>query len=103
MPIRSLSFHRLARQEICDATERIARERRTGAIRFREELLRALTAIETVADSYPVEYREVRWLRLGRFRYVVRFVILDDSHCRIIAVSHTSRRPRYWLGRLPRP
>jgi plasmid stabilization system protein ParE len=103
MPVRSLSFHRLARREIREATEWITRERRTGAIKFREELQRALSAIETTAESYPFEYREVRWLRLGKFKYVVRFLILDDSHCRIIAVSHTSRRPLYWIGRLRRP
>jgi hypothetical protein len=103
MPSRRLSFHRLARREIHDATAWITRQRRTGAIRFGEELGRALSAIETAAESYPVEYREVRWLRLGKFKYVIRFLILDDAHCRIIAVSHTSRRPLYWIGRLRRP
>ncbi|HEY1375179.1 MAG TPA: type II toxin-antitoxin system RelE/ParE family toxin [Gemmataceae bacterium] len=103
MPTRGLSYHRLARREVRDAIKWIARERRSGAIQFREELQRAHQAIETAAESYPVEYRDVRWLRLGKFKYVVRFLILDDSHCRIIAVSHTSRRPRYWLGRLKRP
>jgi hypothetical protein len=102
MPNRRLSFHRLARREIRNATERVAAERRTGGIKFREEIQRALSAIETTAESYPVDYRDVRWLRLGRFKYIVRFLILDDSHCRIIAVSHTSRRPLYWIGRLKR-
>src|SRR5689334_19239423 len=98
MPVRSLSYHRLARREVRDAVRWIARDHPSEAIKFREELQRAHEAVETAAESHPVDYRDVRWLRLGKFKYVVRFLILNDGHCRIIAVSHTSRRPRYWMG-----
>lgn len=71
--------------------------------RFLEEVSQAFSAIcdrplsfaklETLPQDAP--YRRVR---LGTLRYVVVFECVEDG-VDIIAVSHGSRAPNYWLGR----
>jgi plasmid stabilization system protein ParE len=49
--------------------------------------------LETLADSSP--YRRAL---LSIFRYAVVFEILSDEIL-VVAVTHTSREPNYWLDR----
>jgi plasmid stabilization system protein ParE len=103
MPNRSINYHRLALREIRDAILWYARRSRSAAVGFVNDLQQAVTAIEAAAEAYPVEARNVRWLRLKKYHYLIFFRILDDSRCQVVAVSHDRRRPRYWLRRLSRP
>ena len=40
----------------------------------------------------------VRWQQLVRFPYALLYKIREDG-IRILAVMHTKRRPKYWIGR----
>jgi hypothetical protein len=73
------------------------------AERFLEQVRDAARRISEDAEFFPVLDRGVRWVKLEDFKCVVNFLILDDRTCRIYSVSHTSRRPKYWYRRLPRP
>lgn len=44
---------------------------------------------------------DVRQVWIGRFKYHVVFLDLPDR-VQILAVAHERRRPRYWVGRIPR-
>ena len=48
------------------------------------------------ADDHPF-----RRALVGVFRYAVIFEMLDDRIL-VVAVTHTSREPNYWLNRRPR-
>ena len=82
----------------------ISRKRVLGRRRgFLDQVRDAVRRIEEDADRFPVLSRGVRWVKLRDFKYVVNYLILDDLTCRIYSVSHTSRRPKYWYRRLPKP
>jgi plasmid stabilization system protein ParE len=103
MPARSVNYHRLALKDLRATTLWYVRRSRSAAAGFVQEVRRAASKIEASAESYPVEYRDVRWLKLKKYPYIVRFLILDANRCQVIAVSHTSRRPLHWIRRLSRP
>src|SRR5262245_41748428 len=103
MPTRTIDYHRLALDDVQKAHRWYHRRSAWAAGRFNPQLREEEGKIETTADSYPIESRKVRWLLLPDFPYVVRFQILDDHRCKIISVTHASRRPGHWVRRLSRP
>ena len=103
MPTRSVDYHRVASLEAREAVVWYARRSRMAARNLVQELEDARQKIATAAESYPIDIRHVRWLKLRRYPFRIFFCILDSSRCRIVAVAHTSRRGRYWLWRLSRP
>lgn len=50
--------------------------------------------VETLPDDFPF-----RRARLGVFRFVVVFELIDETIL-VIAVAHTSRDSNYWLYRI---
>jgi len=103
MPTRSVNYHRVARLEAREAVVWYARRSLLAARNFVQELEVARQKIGTAAESYPIDVRNVRWLKLRRYPFRIFFRILSNNLCRIVAVAHTSRRGRYWLWRLSRP
>ncbi|MFO1019700.1 MAG: hypothetical protein U0903_03265 [Planctomycetales bacterium] len=74
------------------------------ADRFLIELDRAICEIERQASSFArwepyAGSEEIRWASLGRFRYVVIFVI-DGTEVVVLAITHMHRHPLHWLSRL---
>jgi plasmid stabilization system protein ParE len=103
MPTRRVNYHRLADRKFLDAIRWYARRSRVAATGFIDAVQRAVSDIGAAAESFPVEVRDVRWLKLKHYPYILRFLIVDASRCQIVAASHTSRRPLYWIRRLSRP
>lgn len=72
--------------------------------RFIEELDEAFHAIATrplsfgKVETLPAD-QPYRRVLLSTFRYAVVFEVLD-AEILVVAVSHGSREPNYWLGRL---
>jgi toxin ParE1/3/4 len=104
MPHRRVEYEPLAEGEIERADRWFIREKSPlSATRFLQQLREAVRRISEDAEFFPALDRGVRWIKLRIFKYVVNFLILDDRTCRIYSVSHTSRRPKYWYRRLPKP
>ena len=98
-----VSFHRLADAEL-------ARIGRQYAAQGHADLQRFVAAIGDAADRIranpavgsPV-HGPYRWVRAGRFRYVLYYRQLAPNFALVYAVAHTSRRPGYRLRRVNRP
>ena len=44
-----------------------------------------------------------RWVRAGKYPYLLHYEPTGPGVCEVYAVAHTSRRPGYWLRRISRP
>jgi plasmid stabilization system protein ParE len=93
-----------AATEVREARRRLAQARTGYGRRFNEAFVTALRRIDETPRLYPPvddapEGVEVRYLHLRRYRYHVVFVLLGDLKL-VIAVSHDSQEPGYWLDRL---
>jgi hypothetical protein len=103
MPTRIVDYHRLALDDARKTQRWYYRRSPWAAGRFIQQLRDAEAKIESAADSYPIESHNVRWLLLPDYPYIVRFQILDDYRCKIVSVTHSSRRPGHWGRRLTHP
>jgi len=100
LPLRVLDG---ARIELRQAAAWYRLESRQLAVEFSAELKRCLEHARTYPSSGPViaeghGYQSRRFL-LARFPYAV-VAVHADSELVFVALSHTSRRPGYWLRRL---
>jgi toxin ParE1/3/4 len=95
----SVSFHRLAAWELREAERWYAARDASVAVRFVQAVDAAVARIRQDPDAQPVEWKSFRWVRVRRFPYRLLFERRDASGVLIIAVAHTSRRPRYWRRR----
>src|SRR5688500_1202320 len=78
MPTRSIEYHRVAKAEARDAAVWYAVRSRRVALSFVDELEDAYRNIGA-AESYPIEIRNVRWLKLPNFPYFIFFRILETA------------------------
>jgi toxin ParE1/3/4 len=95
-----IRFHREAGEEL-DAAAAWYEEREAGlGGDLLGEVDRAIAAIEESPASWPLVRRKtgLRRFLLARFPYAILYERLDDE-LRILAVSHTRRRPGYWRKR----
>lgn len=69
---------------------------------FLDALDAALLQISEHPERYPSwgKGRPFRRMLLPRFPYLI-FYTVRDTCVEVHAVAHTSRRPGYWLNRLP--
>ena len=65
------------------------------ALQFVEKSPRLCAPLEPARPPH-----ELRQWMLNKFTYVVLFEVLPDGELIVLAISHTSRRPGYWLDRL---
>ncbi|HEX4588993.1 MAG TPA: type II toxin-antitoxin system RelE/ParE family toxin [Gemmataceae bacterium] len=103
MPARIVDLHRLAREDFRKAVDWYSRQNPAKALEFIAAVRNAQQDIGDHAELYGVESHGVRWLLLRKFPYIIRFTIISDSACQIVAISHKSRRPGHWARRLSRP
>jgi len=94
-----VSFHRLAAKEVREAFAYYAARSRRAAFRFASSLDAAILRIASDPDSHPVELQHFRWARVRQFPFRLVFERKDSERILILALAHTSRRPRYWRGR----
>jgi plasmid stabilization system protein ParE len=67
-------------------------------VAFTEEIARALRLIRQAPDRWPRYGTRHRRILVRRFPYWVVY-LPTDTRIWIVAVAHTSRRPRYWCAR----
>ena len=95
----AILFHRLARQEYQSAFRWYAHRSAQAALRFENEVNRALQRIAATPGRWPVFQGPDRFLRVRRYPYVLYYRVVDPTRVLIMAVAHTSRRPGYWRRR----
>ena len=95
----TVSFHRLAAEELRRAYAWYATRDPGVADRFQQAVEDAVTRIYDDAEGQPVALEYFRWVRVRRFPYRLIFEQADENRVLIIAVAHISRRSRYWRRR----
>ena len=103
MTVRLVNIHRLAARELRDAAQRYGLVSPATEQCFRAAVSQALTRIANAAEQCPPYGRLYRWVKPGRFPYIVYFRIVSDAEATVYAAGHERRRPGYWLRRVGRP
>jgi plasmid stabilization system protein ParE len=68
--------------------------------RFLAEVKAATRFVEEYPEIAPVTFEGVRSRVLAKFPYSLLYVV-DQHELYVLAVAHHSRRPAYWVDRLP--
>jgi plasmid stabilization system protein ParE len=92
-------FHRLALREYQVAQQWYARRSAQALQRFQEAVERAVERIALAPDRWPTFGRHHRWVRAGRYPYLLYYRILGPDRVLVVAVAHARRRLGYWLRR----
>ena len=97
-------LHRLANGELHKTYRELTRRRnRALADRFAAEVRTASARIEAnPAIGAPI-FGPFRWIRVGRFRYLIFYRPTSATVIDVFAIAHSNRRPGYWLRRVNRP
>jgi len=99
MTLHVVLFHRLARREYQTALRWYAQRSPQAALRFKDEVARAVQRIAGNPDHGPVYQGVYRWARTGRFPYLLYYRRVGPDHLLVTAVAHSRRQPGYWLRR----
>ncbi len=70
-------FHRLALQEYDVACRRYEQRSRQTRTRFEDAIDHALKRIAEDPEQWPLFRNDIRWVRTGRYPYVLYFRVLD--------------------------
>jgi plasmid stabilization system protein ParE len=100
VPIRAIAFHDGAAADYDTAFEWYMERSANAAIRFDEEVERALTDIARTPQRWPAGSHGTRRFLLRGFPYLLINHERSAATIRILAVAHTSRRPGYWKERI---
>lgn len=92
-------FGELAKDEIREARAYLEQQQPGLGRQFAAEVSESRDRISRQPLLYPVECGDVRKYVMRRFRYTLRYVLRGDIAL-ILAVSHQSRRPDYWVDRI---
>src|SRR5574341_2983 len=93
-----VSFHRLARRELNEATEFYELANPGLGTAFLDEVERCTQNIIDYPQASPLLVGSVRRRLLARFPYALLYSVKPDT-IRILAVMNLKRRPMYWAGR----
>lgn len=96
----TVSFHRLAGQELRRALAWYRQRDRNVAVRFQTAVENAVDRIAADPESLPIESGHARRIRVRRFPYRLIFESLGDGRIFVIAVAHDRRRSGYWQRRM---
>jgi len=99
MSAEEVIFHRLAAKEYRAALRRYNKRSPTVANQFCASVDLAVNTIRNRCDALPKLIADYRYVRVGRFPYVLIFRNIDANYIKVVAVAHTSRRTGYWLRR----
>jgi plasmid stabilization system protein ParE len=99
MPAVGVVFHRLAAEEYRKARRWYARRSPMTAERFVQAVDRAIERVLADPEAWPA-YDEVhRWIKAGRYPYLLFYRLLSDNRVTVLAVAHSRKRPGYWRRR----
>ena len=96
-------FHRLADAEhlrVCRMLRRESLAKRNRFVQSVDDAIQRIVANPAIGS--PV-FGVYRWVRVGRFKYLLYYRQLAADLILIYAVAHTSRQPGYWRRRVNRP
>lgn len=96
----NVRFLTIAQQEVDDAYQWFEMRTEGLGVEFLDELDRVVRLIRSVPFAAIQIEPEIRRSLLARFPYAIVYGI-DNQEIIVIAVAHTHRKPRYWLGREP--
>jgi toxin ParE1/3/4 len=99
MPIREVSFNRLAIKDYREAYDWYAERSIEAAARFVDAVDAAVQRIVQAPDSLPIVSGKYRRVPLEKFPHSLIYYERTESDIRIVAVAHPSRRPGYWRRR----
>jgi plasmid stabilization system protein ParE len=99
----TVEFHRLAAAEFVAARRWYTRRSRTAEGRFVAAVRAAVARIEAHPAAGSPSIGPCRWVRAGRYPYLLHYRPLGPALYEVVAIAHTSRRPGYWLRRTRRP
>jgi plasmid stabilization system protein ParE len=99
----TVSFHPLAAEEYRRARSWYARRSPAAALGFQDAVDRVVARIAADPTSGVVFRSWYRWMRTGRFRYVLYYEQITPTEVMVLAVAHAGRRPGYWLRRTRSP
>jgi plasmid stabilization system protein ParE len=94
-----LEYHRLAIAEARQIRLRLARESQRLSARFELAFTATVRRIMENPDCGSAFDERHRWLKVGRFRYLIYYRRFELDRILIFAIAHASRRPGYWLRR----
>lgn len=98
--MKPVQLHAEPERELLDALEYYDQQRPGFGGELRRDFEATVEKVLGNPHGYAVtDAGDVRYASFRRFQYRIVFVDLDD-YLWIIAVSHHSRHPRYWSGRL---
>src|SRR6266566_8820656 len=92
-------FHRLAGAEYRAAMAWYRKRSPNAAQRFRGEIRRLTERMAATPQQGTPFQGSFRWMRAGRFPYLVYYEVRDPTLIVIYAVAHGRRRAGYWLRR----
>ena len=90
-------FLTIAQQEVDDAYHWFEERTEGTGVEFINELDRVVDLIKTFPLAAPEIEPEIRRSLLARFPYALVYAV-DDQTIIVIAMAHTRRNPRYWIG-----
>jgi len=99
MPIEGIEFHAEAAEEY-DAADWYLERSPDAALKFDAEVNRALAEIVRAPRSWAKGAYSTRRFLLSRFPFILIYRERVATEIQIVAVAHTSRKPKYWKGRL---
>jgi len=98
--MKPAEFHESAQEELFEAGNYYAHIRPELGTDFEDEINAALRRIQTSPLLFSIEVDPFRKCLVDRFPYSIVYIDLPDR-IYIAAIAHHSRRPDYWLRRLP--
>ena len=95
----TIRYHPQAADELDEALQWYGERDLKAAERFGELYLRMLQEASSSPQHWPLQRDGTRQIHLRPFSYYLIVREIKD-HLEVVAVAHTSRRPRYWKSRL---
>lgn len=96
---RDLIIRPEAEADLADAYTWYDRQRTGLGIDLIREVDRKLDDLQSLPESFPIVYRDVRRALTKRFPYGIYFVV-DDTRIVVIAILHAKRNPKTWQRRI---
>ncbi len=88
-----------AEEDYTESLRWYAERSKRAAEGFEAEFVRALEAIAANPEGYPLCDDRHRFYLLKRYPFQIIYRRATDEDLLVVAVAHTSRRPRYWSKR----
>lgn len=95
---RKLKLREAAKTDVLQAFNWYEDRERGLGFEFTRAVRVAFAAIERDPTLYPVALEDIQRAQIGRFPYIVYFVVLPNA-VSVIAVLHARRDPRVWHDR----